>query len=237
MHVKIRYGIVMITLGLKKRWKLFWYLKFPVYFCLLFVMKNIISPCTEMFLTLGFKSVTMDDIAQKLGVSKKTLYTHYPNKEELIRACVFDFFNYVTDEINGICQQSKNPIIELHDIKMFMMRHIKNEKISPQYQLEKYYPEIFHELSDKQLDFMIGCVSKSLNEGVAMGLFRDNLNIPFIARLYFNGMMGIKDQRLFPAELFQHSQLMSDYLEYHLRAICTESGIAIYNTLELTPHE
>jgi len=200
-------------------------------------MKNILTPCTEMFLTLGFKSVTMDDIAQKLGMSKKTLYAYYSNKEELIRACVFDFFNYVTEEINGICQQSKNPIIELHDIKMFMMRHIKNEKISPQYQLKKYYPEIFHELSDKQLGFMIGCVSKSLSEGVAMGLFRDNLNIPFIARLYFNGMMGIKDQRLFPAELFLHSQLMSDYLEYHLRAICTESGIAIYNTLKLTAHE
>ena len=200
-------------------------------------MKNILTPCTEMFLTFGFKSVTMDDIARKLGVSKKTLYTYYSNKEELVRACVFDFFNYVTEEINRICQQSKNPIIELHDIKMFMMRHIKNEKISPQYQLKKYYPEIFHELSDKQLDFMIGCVSKSLNEGVAMGLFRNNLNVPFIARLYFNGMMGIKDQRLFPNELFQHSQLMSDYLEYHLRAICTESGIAIYNTLELTPHE
>ena len=190
-----------------------------------------------MFLTLGFKSVTMDDIAQKLGMSKKTLYTYYSNKEELIRACVFDFFNYVTEEINGICLQSKNPIIELHDIKMFMMRHIKNEKISPQYQLKKYYPEIFHELSDMQLDFMIGCVSKSLNEGLAMGLFRDNLNVTFIARLYFNGMMGIKNQRLFPNELFQHSQLMSDYLEYHLRAICTESGIAIYNTLELTAHE
>ena len=226
-----------MPLRLKKPWKLFCCLKFPVYFYLLFAMKNILTPCTEMFLTFGFKSVTMDDIARKLGVSKKTLYKYYSNKEELVRACVFDFFNYVTEEINRICQQSKNPIIELHDIKMFMMRHIKNEKISPQYQLEKYYPEIFHELSDKQLHFMIGCVSKSLNEGVATGLFRSNLNIPFIARLYFNGMMGIKNQRLFPAELFQHSQLMSDYLEYHLRAICTESGIAIYNTLELTTHE
>ncbi len=204
---------------------------------MLFVMKNILPPCTEMFLSLGFKSVTMDDIAQSLGISKKTLYTHYPNKEALVRACVFDFFSYVTEEINGICQMSKNPIIELHDIKMFVMKHIKNEKISPQYQLKKYYPEIFHELSDKQLDFMIGCVSKSLKEGVATGLFRANLNIPFIARLYFNGMMGIKDQRLFPADMFQHSQLMSDYLEYHLRAICTESGMAIYNTFELKPHE
>jgi AcrR family transcriptional regulator len=237
MNVKIRYGIVMNPFRKEKRWKLFWFLKFPVYFCALFVMKNILPPCTEMFLTLGFKSVTMDDIAQRLGISKKTLYTHYPNKQALVRACVFDFFNYVTEEINGICQLSKNPIIELHDIKMFMMKHIKNEKISPQYQLKKYYPEIFHELSDKQLDFMISCVSKSLKEGVATGLFRANLNIPFIARLYFNGMMGIKDQRLFPADMFQHSQLMSDYLEYHLRAICTESGMAIYNTLELTPHE
>jgi AcrR family transcriptional regulator len=237
MYVKIRYGIVMKPSRKEKRWKLFLFLKFPVYFCALFVMKNILPPCTEMFLTLGFKSVTMDDIAQRLGISKKTLYTHYSNKQALVRACVFDFFNYVTEEINGICQLSKNPIIELHDIKMFMMKHIKNEKISPQYQLKKYYPEIFHELSDKQLDFMIGCVSKSLKEGVATGLFRANLNIPFIARLYFNGMMGIKDQRLFPADIFQHSQLMSDYLEYHLRAICTESGIAIYNTLQLRPHE
>ena len=237
MNVKIRYGIVMNPFRKEKRWKLFWFLKFPVYFCVLFVMKNILPPCTEMFLTLGFKSVTMDDIAQRLGISKKTLYTHYSNKQALVRACVFDFFNYVTEEINGICQLSKNPIIELHDIKMFMMKHIKNEKISPQYQLKKYYPEIFHELSDKQLDFMIGCVSKSLKEGVATGLFRANLNIPFISRLYFNGMMGIKDQRLFTADIIQHSQLMSDYLEYHLRAICTESGIAIYNTLELRPHE
>ena len=190
-----------------------------------------------MFLTLGFKSVTMDDIAQNLGMSKKTLYTHYPNKHGLVEACVFDFFNYATKEINTICEQAENPIIELHNIKMFMMKHIKNEKISPQYQLKKYYPDIFQELQRKQLAFMVGQVSKSLEEGVALTLFRSNLNIPFVARLYFNGMMGIKDQRLFPAEQFQHRQLMSDYLEYHLRAICTTSGIAIFNTIELKPHE
>ena len=195
-------------------------------------MKNILTPCTEMFLSLGFKSVTMDDIAQKLGVSKKTLYTYYPNKHELISACVFDFFNYVTTEINNICNSAKNPIAELCDIKMFMMKQIKNEKISPQYQLKKYYPDIFHELQQKQLSFMVGSVSKSLKEGVAFGLFRKNLNIPFVARLYFNGMMGIKNQRLFPSEEFSHSQLMTDYLEYHLRAICTSKGLEIFNSTE-----
>lgn len=117
-----------------------------------------------------------------------------------------------------------------------MMRQIKNEKISPQFQLQKFYPDIFKELKEKQMTFMIAQMSNSLEKGVSLGLFRSNLNIPFTARLYFNGMMGIKDQRLFPANMFQHSQLMTYYLEYHVRAICTESGIAIFNTFENHAH-
>lgn len=195
-------------------------------------MEKILSTCAEMFLTLGFKSVTMDDIAQKLGISKKTLYTHFPNKETLVNACVFYFFDYVTGEIRKITEKTSTPIEELYEIKLFMMQLIKNEKISPQFQLKKFYPEIFEALQEKQMAFMVDRMSNSLEKGVALGLFRSSLNIPFVARLYFNGMMGIKDQRLFPAELFQHSQLMADYLEYHLRAICTEKGIAIYNTIE-----
>lgn len=195
-------------------------------------MEKILSTCAEMFLTLGFKSVTMDDIAQRLGVSKKTLYTHFPNKEALIRVCVFYFFDYVTGEIRKITIKAATPIEELYEIKLFMMQLIKNEKISPQFQLKKYYPEIFDELQEKQMTFMVARMSKSLEKGVALGLFRKNVNIPFVSRLYFNGMMGIKDQRLFTSELFQHGQLMADYLEYHLRAICTKEGIAIYNTIE-----
>lgn len=195
-------------------------------------MEKILSTCAEMFLTLGFKSVTMDDITQKLGISKKTLYTHFPNKEALVNACVFYFFDYVTGEIRKITEKTSTPIEELYEIKLFMMQLIKNEKISPQFQLKKFYPEIFKALQEKQMAFMVERMSNSLEKGVALGLFRSSLNVPLVARLYFNGMMGIKDQRLFPAELFQHSQLMADYLEYHLRAICTEKGIAIYNTIE-----
>lgn len=189
-----------------------------------------------MFLTLGFKSVTMDDIAQQLGMSKKTLYAHFPNKQTLVKNCVFHFFDYVTGEISKISEQASNPIEELYEIKMFMMRQIKNEKISPQFQLKKFYPEIFVELQEKQMTFMVERMSNSIKKGVDLGLFRSNLNIPFTARLYFNGMMGIKDQRLFPAELFQHSQLMTDYLEYHVRALCTDSGIAIFNSFENHAH-
>lgn len=200
-------------------------------------MEKILSCCSEMFLTLGFKSVTMDDIAQKLAISKKTLYAHFPNKETLVRECVFHFFDHVTTEISRISKDASNLIAELYDIKLFMMQKIKNEKISPQFQLKKFYPEIFSELQKKQMSFMVQRMSNSLEKGVSMGLFRSNLNIPFTARLYFNGMMGIKNQHLFPAEMFQHSQLMTDYLEYHVRAICTEAGIALFNSFENHAHD
>ena len=200
-------------------------------------MEKILSSCSEMFLTLGFKSVTMDYIAQNLAISKKTLYTHFPNKQALVRNCVFHFFDYMTGEISRISEEASNPISELYEIKLFMMRKIKNEKISPQYQLKKFYPEIFKELQEKQMTFMVKRMSASLKKGVSIGLFRSNLNIPFIARLYFNGMMGIKDQNLFPANIFQHSQLMTDYLEYHVRAICTEAGIALFNTFDNHAHD
>lgn len=199
-------------------------------------MEKILSSCTEMFLTLGFKSVTMDDIANSLAMSKKTLYAHFPNKEALVKNCVFHFFDHVTSEISRISAEAENPIIELREIKIFMMCQIKNEKISPQFQLKKFYPAIFKELQEKQMKFMVNRMSNSLEKGIASGLFRANLNIPFAARLYFNGMMGIKDQRLFPAESFHHNDLMTDYLEYHLRAICTEKGIDIFNSIENETH-
>ena len=171
----------------------------------------------------------MDDIAQRLGISKKTLYTHYSNKQALVRACVFDFFNYVTEEINGICQLSKNPIIELHDIKMFMMRHIKNEKISPQYQLKKYYPKIYDLLNIKQFEKMNSCVIDSLKKGVETGLFRAEINLDFISRIYFSGTNGIRDINVFPDNLFDKHYIFESYLEYHLRAIVTNKGLNLLN--------
>ena len=125
-------------------------------------MEKILSCCSEMFLTLGFKSVTMDYIAQKLAISKKTLYAHFPSKQALVRNCVFHFFDYMTGEISRISEEANNPISELYEIKLFMMQKIKNEKISPQYQLKKFYPEIFKELQEKQMAFMVQRMSASL---------------------------------------------------------------------------
>ncbi|WP_299884951.1 TetR/AcrR family transcriptional regulator [uncultured Lacinutrix sp.] len=187
--------------------------------------EKIIHKSTELFLTLGFKSVTMDDIANEMGISKKTIYKHFDNKTQLVETTALSLFELISTGINMICDLKKNPIEEIYDIKRFVMEHLKNEKSSPQYQLQKYYPKIFLSLKQKQFDVMQDCVIENLKRGIALELYRETINVEFISRMYFSGIITIKDNDLFPLKIFSQNMLMEYYLEYHLRGICSPKGL------------
>ena len=193
---------------------------------------RIISQAADLFLSLGFKSVTMDDIAQNLGCSKKTIYQHFENKTKLIEATTLYMFDFISKGIDHICALEKNPIEEIFDIKRFVMHHLKNEKSSPQHQLQKYYPKIFKTLKQKQFEVMHECVKENLQRGIAQGIYRDSIDIDFIARIYFNSMMVIKDKTLFPLTYFSMNDLMENYIDYHLHGICTPEGLEFLNQLK-----
>lgn len=186
---------------------------------------KIINIAGELFLNLGFKSVTMDEVASASGVSKKTIYTHFKNKTSLVQEVTNTFFEAICEGINAIQEQENNPIKEMYAVKRFVMHYLKDEKSSPQYQLQKYYPEIFSQLKEKQFEFMQTCIRTNLTRGIHQKLFKADIDIHFIARIYFHGMMGIKNPDLFPLQQFSMNDLMNHYLEYHLRGISTEKGI------------
>ena len=187
--------------------------------------EKILIKSADLFLNLGFKSVTMDDIANNLGCSKKTIYQHFDNKTKLVEATTLYMFDIISHGIDCICALEKNPVEEIFDIKSFVMDHLKDEKSSPQYQLQKYYPKIFTTLKKKQFDVMHECVRKNLERGIKNGIYRTNINVEFIARIYFNSMISMKDKELFPLKYFSMNTLMEEFLEYHLRGICTAEGL------------
>ncbi|MDX1327145.1 MAG: TetR/AcrR family transcriptional regulator [Arenibacter sp.] len=186
--------------------------------------ETILEKATEMFLNLGFKSVTMDDLAQEIGISKKTIYSHYENKTKLVEECTNQLFNKISIGIEAICAIGKNPIAELYDIKKFVFENLKDEKSSPQYQLEKYYPKISHQLKDKQHALMEKCTVNNLERGLKLGLYREDLNIDFASRIYIAGIASIQNPDIFPQDLFSFGRLQSYFLEYHLRSITTPMG-------------
>ena len=187
--------------------------------------EKILHNATEMFLNIGFKSITMDDIAKNLGISKKTIYAHFRNKTELVKTVTLHIFDIVKKGVDLIHAQEQNPIIELFEIKRFVMKHLKDEKSSPQYQLQKYYPKIYKTLKQKQFKVMQELIKENLAKGIKQKLFRATIDIDFTARIYFHGMVGIKDKDLFPLENNSMNTLTTNHLEYHLRGISTDKGI------------
>lgn len=193
--------------------------------------EKILKKAIDLFINFGFKSVTMDDIASEMHISKKTIYSHFNNKTKLVEAATFCVFETISNEINCICEMQKNPIEELYEIKKSVMLHLKNEKTSPHYQLCKYYPEINESLKKKQFELMQACVVNNFERGIEMGLYRTNLNEEFVSRIYFLGITGIKDENLFPTNVFTKTKIMDNFLEYHLRGIITKEGLYTLNTI------
>ena len=111
------------------------------------------------------------------------------------------------------------------------MLHLKNEASSPEYQLQKYYPTVHADLKQRQFEMMESCVLDNVERGITLGIYRENLNVDFVVRIYFTGVTSIKDTRLFPNTKFPMSDLMDTYLEYHLRGIVTPKGRKILNEI------
>tara|TARA_B100000929_G_C15482393_1_gene411640 strand:- start:80 stop:679 length:600 start_codon:yes stop_codon:yes gene_type:complete len=189
------------------------------------VQEKILNIATEMFLQYGFKSVTMDDIAEKLGISKKTIYAHYSTKNKLVQAAGSHLLQSISEGINQVRSRNLNPVIENFEIKRFVNQHLKGEKTSPHFQLKKYYPKIFNNLIQEQFNVLEDCVQNNISRGIKLGFYRKQINIPFISRIHFVGMMGIKDKEMFPLEQYSEQHLTEEFLNYHLRAICTPKGI------------
>jgi len=195
-------------------------------------MKNkILKKAIDLFLNYGFKSITMDDIANELGISKKTIYSHYSTKLKLVKATTFYVFEQINSGICTICTVNHNPIEEIYMIKSLVMEQLKDEKTSPQYQLQKYYPAVFETLKQKQFESVNECISSNLQKGIEQGYYYPEIDVNLITRLYFNGLMGTKNLELFPTDDFPRTYLMDSFLEYHLRAISTKKGLKKLNEI------
>lgn len=193
--------------------------------------EKIILKAAELFLSLGFKSITMDDLAQSMSISKKTIYLFFNNKNDLIISCTEHIQYQLLKKINEIRNNAKNPIIELFEIKKEAMKILGNTETAPQFQLQKFYPEIYQKLKDRELHLFRDNIHESLNKGIKLKFFRKEINIDFITRIYLNGMRGVRDINLFPINEFKVEKVIEDFIEYHLRAISTPKGLELLNKI------
>ena len=191
-------------------------------------MKNtILKKSGGIFLKLGFKSVTMDDIANELAISKKTIYKFFKNKEDLVDKTVSFLHETMHAAVVGICDVGYNAIQENFEIRKMFKDLLKNSDDSPMFQLKKYYPKTHRKIMAKEYTMFKDCILQNIEKGIQEGLYRKNIDIELTTKFYFSLAMSVHDSSLYTYNRNTLNKLETSVLEYHTRAIATIKGITI----------
>ncbi|MDP3313617.1 TetR/AcrR family transcriptional regulator [Lutibacter sp.] len=188
---------------------------------------EILQKAGEIFLKLGFKSVTMDDIANELAISKKTIYKHFKNKEELVDETTVHLHDIMHKSVLCICEKGFNAIQENFEIKKMFKDLMKNSDDSPIYQLKKFYPKTYTRMMEKEFSMFKDCILNNIEKGIEEGLYRKEIDKDLTTKFYFSLAMSVHDSSLYTYNKNTLNKLETNVLEYHTRAIATLKGLQI----------
>lgn len=183
-----------------------------------------IEKIQELLLKYGIRSLSMDDIARELGMSKKTLYQHFKDKKDLVMQVVMHGVEEQSCKFKEIITQNKLNAI---DVLFFVSKHIaenhKNMNQNVHFDLQKYYPEAWQILSEHNKKHIYGKICQNMEQGIQEGLYLDDFRINVIAKLYVqqvNNVSLIEDMN----EDLSFDEILKNIFVYHIRGIASEKG-------------
>ncbi len=197
-------------------------------FVLLMEMKDrILVKAEELFCRYGVKSVTMDEIANQMGISKKTIYQSFTDKDEL----VLEVFNAHMVENKSRClqdqQKAENAVHEIFLAMDMVEDMLKAMNASILFDLEKYHPNTYSKLKAYKTDFLYNVISKNLKRGIQEEVYRADLNIDVIARMRLGTTLISMNMEIFPPGKYKPVEVEQEILMHFLYGIATAKGIRL----------
>lgn len=178
----------------------------------------------------GIRSVTMDDVSRELGISKKTLYQHFDNKDNLVEAVISTHVEREQKCMSTISEAAQNALDEIRAIGVFITTTIKDVSQSTMFDLQKYYRHLWELLTQKQDCQIKESIEKNLERGIQEGLYRPDLDKEVVAKIYAKATYFVLDELSLPASNYTRKQLVWELHNYHVHAIATEKGLALWKS-------
>lgn len=190
----------------------------------------IISESDKLFCQFGFKSVTMDDIARRLGMSKKTIYTHFSDKNEIVNIVIEIKLNSQKCLIRNNVDSAENAVHEVFFAVTNMKDLLSNMNPTLFYDLQKYHPQAWLYFKDFREKHLYSTIYDNLIRGIKEGYYREDIKPDILTQMrleqidlifnssseYTNGKYGI-------------AQVMAELTEHFLYGICTLKGHKLIN--------
>ncbi|MGZ3872611.1 MAG: TetR/AcrR family transcriptional regulator [Mucilaginibacter sp.] len=191
--------------------------------------ERIIAGGEELFLTAGIKSVTMDDIARHVGMSKKTIYQFFKDKNELVIALVKKKLKEDEDQMEAIISQSGNVIEEM--INMMKCSEEIFSRINPIviHDMQKYHPDAWKEFQNFKSEVLISTLEQLLSKGIKQGFIRPEIDVKIIARMRVSQVELGFNTAVFPTAEFSPWRVQVQFLEHFNYGICTLKGYKLLN--------
>ena len=190
-------------------------------------INKILDTVTEMYFKYGIKSVTMDDASRELGISKKTLYTYFTDKSDLVNKAVDRTIGKISQKYEAVIASNLNAVEEILEFNRLGAEMIKTRNASTDYDLKKYYPELLEKINKTKREKMFNMVLNNLKKGKAQGLFRKNLNEDIIAKLHVSRIMTLGMNCCFTQDELLSEEVFREIYIYHIHGIANAKGLEI----------
>ena len=196
------------------------------------IRERIIEGAAELFRTYGIKSVTMDSLANELGISKRTIYEVFSDKDDLLMAVLTRMAQKQKELVKRVLDESENSIVAI--FRMLEINRDYFQDMSPVFQadLKKYHHDVLMKKTDgmDMPDYRNN--QQVIENGIKEGLFRKDINADLVNRCLYNLGKSILDNDLYPYELFSRRDVIRNIFINYLRGISTLKGLDLIDKLE-----
>ncbi len=190
---------------------------------------RILAATHELFMKYGIRSISMDDIAKHLSISKKTIYQSYKDKDELVHELMKEKLKEDARGFKEMEKVSANVIDEVFNIMKHMSQVIGKMNPSVFYDLQKYHPNTWKLFKEFKEDFIMKMVEGSLMRGIKQGLIRPEINTRIISRMRMEQIEMGFNPAVFPPEKFKILDVQLSMIDHFLYGICTLKGHKLIN--------
>lgn len=178
----------------------------------------------ELFMRYGFRSVTMDEIAGQTGISKKTLYQFFEDKDALVESVMRSELEYMQTQCTKQMKEAENAIEEIF-LDMDAMEVVM-DAMNPQiiFDLEKFYPKTFEKFKKHKNNFLLDVIKKNLERGIEEEVYRNDFDIEIIARFRLESAFLIFNPELFSHAKYSLNKVSTEIYYHYLHGIATPKG-------------
>jgi AcrR family transcriptional regulator len=199
------------------------------------IREKLLRGAEELFFKYGVRSVSMDDIARHLSVSKKTLYQYFADKDEIVSQVAHAHLSMIKSRFDSIATASKNALDELMGINTCMGKIMHGMNATLLFDLKKYHNKAWEAWTDHRHKHIRESVVRNIRQGIEEGLFRSNLNPEILAAIRIETIQMLFDTQLFPSDGYNLIDVHAQALDHFMYGLLTDKGRKLYEKYKQEP--